>query len=166
MIKRKKKKKKLSKKAKKIEKKKREKKRKLKKKQKKKLKKIGKDKKPRDGVDNIDEEDDDDDVVGSGGGGGDENKSIDNKKDKLMKDISIEMNEKAKSMAPMTKEEWDKRQSVVRKVYDEETGRHRLIKGDGEIIEEIVSRDRHKDINRQATRGDGDYFQSRMRANK
>lgn len=29
-------------------------------------------------------------------------------------------------MAPMTKEEWEKRQSVVRKVLDEETGRYRL----------------------------------------
>jgi hypothetical protein len=38
----------------------------------------------------------------------------------------------------------------------------RLIKGDGEVIEEIVSRDRHMAINRQATRGDGDYFQTKM----
>lgn len=34
--------------------------------------------------------------------------------------------EKSKAMAPMTKEEWEKRQSVVRKVLDEETGRYRL----------------------------------------
>jgi hypothetical protein len=33
--------------------------------------------------------------------------------------------ERAKAMAPMTKEEWEKRQSVIRRVYDEETGRHR-----------------------------------------
>lgn len=33
--------------------------------------------------------------------------------------------DRAKAMAPMTKEEWEKRQSVIRKVYDEETGRHR-----------------------------------------
>lgn len=34
----------------------------------------------------------------------------------------------------------------------------RLIKGDGEVIEEIVSRDRHKAINKQATSGDGNFF--------
>lgn len=36
----------------------------------------------------------------------------------------------------------------------------RLIKGDGEVLEEIVSRDRHKQINRQATHADGAFFQS------
>ncbi|KFB44007.1 AGAP004709-PA-like protein [Anopheles sinensis] len=50
------------------------------------------------------------------------------------------------------------RQSV-RRVVDPETGRSRLIKGDGEIIEECVSRERHKDINRLATAGDGAEFQ-------
>ncbi|KAK7870697.1 hypothetical protein R5R35_009861 [Gryllus longicercus] len=70
--------------------------------------------------------------------------------------------EKSKAMTPMTKEEWEKRQSVVRRVFDEETGRHRLIKGDGEVIEEIVSRERHREINKQATRGDGDFFQSKL----
>ncbi|KAM3959790.1 uncharacterized protein ACR2FA_006212 [Aphomia sociella] len=74
-------------------------------------------------------------------------------------DIPIELMEKSKAMAPMTKEEWEQRQSVVRRVLDEETGRHRLIKGDGEVLEEIVSRDRHKQINKQATRADGDFFQ-------
>lgn len=75
-----------------------------------------------------------------------------------------ELSDRAKAMKPMTKEEWDKRQQVVRKVYDEETGRHRLIKGDGEVLEEIVSRDRHKEINRQATRGDGAFFQGHLTA--
>uniref|UniRef100_S4P970 ADP-ribosylation factor-like protein 6-interacting protein 4 n=1 Tax=Pararge aegeria TaxID=116150 RepID=S4P970_9NEOP len=76
-------------------------------------------------------------------------------------DIPVELMEKSKAMAPMTKEEWEKRQSVVRKVHDEETGRYRLIKGDGEVLEEIVSRDRNREINRQATMADGDFFQSR-----
>jgi hypothetical protein len=35
--------------------------------------------------------------------------------------------DRAKAMAPMTKEEWEKRQSVIRRVYDEETGRHRWV---------------------------------------
>ncbi|XP_050680199.1 ADP-ribosylation factor-like protein 6-interacting protein 4 isoform X1 [Leptidea sinapis] len=74
-------------------------------------------------------------------------------------DIPIELMEKSKAMAPMTKEEWEKKQSVIRRVLDEETGRHRLIKGDGEVLEEIVSYDRHKQINQQATRADGDFFQ-------
>nr|XP_028566203.1 ADP-ribosylation factor-like protein 6-interacting protein 4 isoform X2 [Podarcis muralis] len=37
----------------------------------------------------------------------------------------------------------------------------RLIKGDGEVLEEIVTKERHKEINRQATRGDGLSFQAR-----
>ncbi|KAF7396425.1 hypothetical protein HZH66_007287 [Vespula vulgaris] len=80
-------------------------------------------------------------------------------------EISPEMSERAKLMAPITKEEWEKKQSIIRRVYDEETGRYRLIKGDGEVIEEIVSRERHKEINRQATKGDGDYFQARLKGN-
>lgn len=65
-------------------------------------------------------------------------------------------------MVPETKEQYDARQSIIRRVFDPETGRNRLIKGDGEILEECVSRDRHMQINRQATRGDGDYFESKM----
>ncbi|XP_061705227.1 ADP-ribosylation factor-like protein 6-interacting protein 4 [Cydia pomonella] len=75
-------------------------------------------------------------------------------------DIPIELMEKSKAMAPMTKEEWEQKQSIVRRVLDEESGRYRLIKGDGEVLEEIVSRDRHRQINRQATQADGAYFQA------
>ncbi|XP_051546104.1 ADP-ribosylation factor-like protein 6-interacting protein 4 isoform X2 [Myxocyprinus asiaticus] len=49
---------------------------------------------------------------------------------------------------PLTKEEYEARQSVIRRVYDSETGRTRLIRGDGEILEEIVSQERHKEINK------------------
>lgn len=56
---------------------------------------------------------------------------------------------------PLTKEEYEARQSVIRRVVDPETGRTRLVRGEGEIIEEIVSREKHKDINKQATKGDG-----------
>ncbi|XP_059058590.1 ADP-ribosylation factor-like protein 6-interacting protein 4 [Achroia grisella] len=83
-----------------------------------------------------------------------------NKTDEPPADIPLELMEKSKAMAPMTKEEWEQRQSVVRRVLDEETGRHRLIKGDGEVLEEIVSRDRHRQINKQATQADGEFFQS------
>ncbi|KAL4716266.1 hypothetical protein ACJJTC_014746 [Scirpophaga incertulas] len=42
-------------------------------------------------------------------------------------DIPIALMERSKAMAPMTKEEWDKRQSIIRKVLDEESGRYRLL---------------------------------------
>ncbi|KAI0235262.1 hypothetical protein LSAT2_014241 [Lamellibrachia satsuma] len=64
-----------------------------------------------------------------------------------------------RTLKPMTKEEWEKKQSEVCRVYDPETGRNRLVRGEGEIIEEIVSRDRHKEINKLATRGDGMFYQ-------
>ncbi|CAG0918246.1 unnamed protein product [Notodromas monacha] len=87
-------------------------------------------------------------------------------------------------LKPMTKEEWEAQQSVVRRVHDPETGRDRLvfdlrqndgldfiktkrlvlfifrlIKGDGEVIEDCVSRARHLEINKKATASDGEYFQ-------
>lgn len=88
---------------------------------------------------------------------------VKNKKLKAKQDVStdvpLHLMEKSKVMAPMTKEQWEKQQSVVRKVYDESTGRQRLIKGDGEVIEEIVSKERHININKTATKGDGEHFQ-------
>lgn len=36
------------------------------------------------------------------------------------------------------------------------------MKGNGEILEEIVTRDRHKQINQQATQEDGEYFQNKI----
>lgn len=36
---------------------------------------------------------------------------------------------------------------------------NRLIKGDGEILEEMVTRDRHMQINKDATRNDGHNYQ-------
>lgn len=66
-----------------------------------------------------------------------------------------------KHKAPETKEEYEKRQSVIRKVVDPETGRIRLIKGDGEILEEMVSKDRHQEINRLATQTDGQVYQNK-----
>ena len=67
-----------------------------------------------------------------------------------------------KGMVPMTKEEYDKMQSVVRRVYDPDTGRMRLVKGSGEIIEEIVTRNRHADINRASTQGDGATYMQNL----
>lgn len=66
-----------------------------------------------------------------------------------------------KHKAPETREEYEKRQSIIRRVVDPETGRTRLIKGDGEILEEIVSKDRHQEINKLATQTDGQVYQNR-----
>jgi hypothetical protein len=63
-----------------------------------------------------------------------------------------------KAMVPMTREEYEKQQSIVREVYDPESGRMRLIRGTGEVIERIVTRDQHASINRRATTGDGVSF--------
>ena len=76
--------------------------------------------------------------------------------------LSEQQNEDSKRRTPMTKEEWEKQQSVIRKVYDPDTGRHRLVKGSGEILEEIVSYSRHKEINQTATKGDGSSFQVQL----
>lgn len=69
---------------------------------------------------------------------------------------------KKRAMVPMTKEEYEKQQAQVKRVYDPETGRHRLVKGTGEILEEIVSKARHNVINKNATRGDGAFFQANL----
>ncbi|RMC05749.1 hypothetical protein DUI87_17292 [Hirundo rustica rustica] len=65
--------------------------------------------------------------------------------------LTDEQKSRIQAMKPMTKEEWDARQSVIRRVVDPETGRTRLIKGDGEVLEEIVSKERHKEINKVNT---------------
>ncbi|XP_051887867.1 ADP-ribosylation factor-like protein 6-interacting protein 4 [Pristis pectinata] len=50
--------------------------------------------------------------------------------------VTDEQKARIQAMRPMTKEEWEARQSVLRHVVDPETGRKRLIKGDGEVLEE------------------------------
>ncbi|CAL1534682.1 unnamed protein product [Lymnaea stagnalis] len=69
---------------------------------------------------------------------------------------------KPRVIKPMTREEWEKQQSIIRRVYDEETGRERLIKGDGEVLEEIVTKNRHLEINKTATRGDGQHYAKQL----
>jgi len=61
-------------------------------------------------------------------------------------------------MTPMSKEEYDKEQSKIREVYDPLSGRVRLVRGNGEIIERIVSSEAHRQINSLATSGDGYAF--------
>eukprot|EP00622_Pseudochattonella_farcimen_P008233 FR744425.1.p2 GENE.FR744425.1~~FR744425.1.p2 ORF type:complete len:125 (-),score=3.96 FR744425.1:10-384(-) len=62
---------------------------------------------------------------------------------------------KKRAMVPMTKDQYEEIQSVVREVWGPESGRMRLVKGTGEIIERIVSRDEHAQIDRDATLADG-----------
>ena len=53
----------------------------------------------------------------------------------------------------------------VREVVDPQTGRTRLVRGTGEIIERLVSRDEHSRLNKSATLGDGSgYAQDIIRA--
>jgi Nuclear RNA-splicing-associated protein len=66
------------------------------------------------------------------------------------------------SRGPVTREQYEAERSVVRQVYDAETGRVRLVRGTGEIVEQIVSRDDHLRINRTATRGDGASYASQV----
>ncbi len=68
-----------------------------------------------------------------------------------------------RQMIPMRKEEYEAQQKVVREVFDEQSGRYRLVRGTGEIIERIVSRDDHERINKIATKGDGMSFAKSVR---
>jgi hypothetical protein len=70
----------------------------------------------------------------------------------------VERQAKLQRMVPMSREQYEAQQSQVREVYDPESGRYRLVRGTGEIIERIVSRADHAAINQRATQGDGSSF--------
>jgi len=71
---------------------------------------------------------------------------------------SSNLKPKRRPMVPMSKEEYDKEQSKIHEVYDPLSGRVRFVKGSGEIIERIVSLEKHRQINSLATLGDGYAF--------
>ncbi|CAG7837176.1 unnamed protein product [Allacma fusca] len=75
----------------------------------------------------------------------------------------VKLIEESKKYAPKSQHEWEKEQSVIRKVVDDQTGRVRLIKGSGEVIESIVSKQQHKNINKAATKEDGLQFQLQLK---
>lgn len=75
----------------------------------------------------------------------------------------MKKNEKRKRMIPMRKEEYEAQQKVVKEVFDPESGRYRLIRGSGEILERIVSRQDHQRINRIATRSDGLSYSTNLK---
>ena len=58
----------------------------------------------------------------------------------------------------MTQQQYQQLQSQIREVIDPHTGRKRLVRGTGEIIERIVSREEHLALNQKATLGDGRGF--------
>jgi hypothetical protein len=59
---------------------------------------------------------------------------------------------------PLTQQQYLELQSQIREVVDPHTGRKRWMRGTGEIVERIVSRDEHLSLNKTATRGDGSSF--------
>ena len=61
----------------------------------------------------------------------------------------------AKPKGPMTQQQYLELQSQIREVFDPQTGRTRLVRGTGEIIERIVTKKEHSMINQSATFGDG-----------
>ena len=65
---------------------------------------------------------------------------------------------KQQMMIPMTRQQFELEQSQIRSVYDPESGRVRLIRGSGEIIESMVRRSQHIAINQIATRSDGQSY--------
>jgi len=62
-------------------------------------------------------------------------------------------------LGPITPEEYERRQKQIRRVVDPITGRIRLVRGEGEIIESIVTREQQRQINKMATFNDGLAFQ-------
>ena len=65
----------------------------------------------------------------------------------------------------MTHSQYLTLQSQIREIIDPHTGRRRYIRGTGEIIERIVSRQEHSQLNKCATLGDGSgYTNDIMRA--
>ena len=58
-------------------------------------------------------------------------------------------------MTPMSREEYERENSRVRQVFDPLTGRVRLVRGAGEILEQIVPRHEQQRLKQLATRWDG-----------
>ncbi|KAJ3252972.1 hypothetical protein HDU77_004834 [Chytriomyces hyalinus] len=73
---------------------------------------------------------------------------------------SVSSSRKSSVMAPQRPEEHVAEMNKLRRELDPMTGRIRLIKGTGEVVEEIVTKKQHLEINQQATRGDGAAYSS------
>ncbi|CAG8592948.1 3146_t:CDS:2 [Funneliformis caledonium] len=79
----------------------------------------------------------------------------------IQEEEEIEKRQKRPSMMPQTQKEYEAERSVIKEVIDPVDGRVRLIRGSGEILERIVSREEHKRINIQATMGDALTYQKK-----
>lgn len=64
----------------------------------------------------------------------------------------------AQAKGPMTQAQYLQLQTQIREVVDPATGRVRLVRGTGEIVERIVSKIEHQHLNALATRRDGDGY--------
>ena len=84
--------------------------------------------------------------------------NVDSTKSEIQDESQTKKELPSRRMVPMTREEYEKQQNTVREIFDPESGRYRLVRGTGEIIERIVSRSDHERINKTATRGDGLSF--------
>ncbi|CAO3645260.1 unnamed protein product [Mucor hiemalis] len=89
-----------------------------------------------------------------------EQKDKDLKKEKSKKE---KKNKKDKDVrTPMTKEDYEKKRSVIRTVYDADTGRMRRVRATGEIVDSIITREQHRQINKMSTLTDGLTYQSNL----
>eukprot|EP00192_Tetraselmis_astigmatica_P020321 CAMPEP_0117662200 /NCGR_PEP_ID=MMETSP0804-20121206/7930_1 /TAXON_ID=1074897 /ORGANISM="Tetraselmis astigmatica, Strain CCMP880" /LENGTH=190 /DNA_ID=CAMNT_0005469091 /DNA_START=747 /DNA_END=1316 /DNA_ORIENTATION=+ len=71
----------------------------------------------------------------------------------IRRNLEDEQAKRARAVAkgPMTAADHIREKERVREVYEPETGRVRLVKGDGEIVEQIVSRDEQQRIRNTAS---------------
>ncbi|GAM18391.1 hypothetical protein SAMD00019534_015660 [Acytostelium subglobosum LB1] len=60
-------------------------------------------------------------------------------------------NKPKRVMGPMSNDQYGKLYNTVVERYDEDTGRVRVYRGTGELIERIVTKEQHKAINYIAT---------------
>ncbi|CAO0799216.1 unnamed protein product [Mucor circinelloides] len=67
-----------------------------------------------------------------------------------------------KAMIPMTKNEYEKKRSIITTEYDAQTGRMRRKRATGEILESIVTKEQHLKINKMSTLMDGLSYQRQV----
>ncbi|KAK4509069.1 serine/threonine protein kinase, AGC [Mucor velutinosus] len=81
-------------------------------------------------------------------------------KDKSSKKPSAKAADHA--MIPMTKDEYEKKRSIITTEYDAQTGRMRRKRATGEILESIVTKEQHLKINQMSTFMDGLSYQRQV----
>ncbi|KAL7314891.1 hypothetical protein PS15m_006406 [Mucor circinelloides] len=84
------------------------------------------------------------------------------KKHKKSKEKSSKKTATDKAMIPMTKDEYEKKRSIITTEYDAQTGRMRRKRATGEILESIVTKEQHLKINKMSTLMDGLSYQRQV----